>query len=183
MKFAVVFLGFFLTAAQGQEAVISSERPSPFQLLARRPATSIRWSKEIGRLDSGDSHAIVTALAAEDSAPPALSMRGVRLDLSGPGWKGAIYIEESKLLPLKNILDQLSFYIERVTHFGGFLGSCEFRDHPGEYPLVVDYDLGAADSPAFRIMADYLPPLLFPGRKPSHLSEIIGGAIGEIQGH
>jgi hypothetical protein len=76
MKLAVVFLGFFTSVVHGQESVIPAERPSPFELFARRATASIRWSKEAGRLDSGESHALVTALAAEDSALAAQSMRG-----------------------------------------------------------------------------------------------------------
>jgi hypothetical protein len=35
-------------------------------------------------------------------------------------------------------MDEFSVFRQRMTYFEGVLGSREFRNHPGEFPLMVD---------------------------------------------
>jgi hypothetical protein len=97
VKFSAVFL-ISLSVIQGQHAVVSSERPSAFELL--NPASNVVYPLVEGiRQDNGAAHAVVTVLAVEDSALQALSMRGIRIDLSAPAWRSVLYMEAVSLNP------------------------------------------------------------------------------------
>ena len=54
----------FLCVAVGlaQTNPAPSFQPTPLEAFARQPATHIAWSKEVGRFDSSEAHAVVTAL-------------------------------------------------------------------------------------------------------------------------
>lgn len=181
----ILFLALFSSEASAQRDAASPQRPSSFETVARGAEARIFWSQEIGRLEVGDSRAVFTALAVEDPAQRDRRIRGVRIDFSVPGWKSAVYIDEATLRPLKKISDQLSIDIERTQRLHptgtgeGYIGSCEFRDNPGAYPLQVDYCYSGWCSPALRVFAPEL--MMFPGRKPSDLSEILASAIDQLK--
>jgi len=53
-------------------------QPTPLEAFAGLPATHVAWSQEVGRLDTTEAHAVVTALILEDTAQPPDRMRGIR---------------------------------------------------------------------------------------------------------
>ena len=153
---------------------------STFSTLARQPNVRTVWSKEAGRLLSHEAQAVFTAVKLEDASRAA---RGVRIDFSWAGKQGALYLEEALLQPQKNIFDQLAKDIERGTMpLGGVLGTCEFRNHPGTYPLEADYYSGL-EAPALRIFGPSKEPILFPKITVLDLSKILGNAIDQLQGN
>jgi hypothetical protein len=54
--------------------------PTPLEAFASRPTAIVAWANPVGRLESSDSRAIVTALALEDRDSEE-TMRGLRVDL------------------------------------------------------------------------------------------------------
>jgi len=180
---ATIAFGLFVRIAWGQVNSASLEKPS-LEDLARRPGARVIRSKEVAHLESSESHAVVTTLVVEDSAQEGRWMRGVRVDLLRPYWKRTLYIEESSLQALKRIFDQLTLDIERVLLFRptgyGYVGSCEFRDTPGLYPLAADFDLSW---PALRVFGPNGEELMFPGLMPSHLSKALSSAIDDLKAH
>jgi hypothetical protein len=80
----------------------------------------VLWSKTIGRLESLDATAVVTALVIEDKTATSPVMRGVRIDLThavadaGCDWKykawnilcqrpgAAVYVEEARLAAVRD---------------------------------------------------------------------------------
>jgi len=56
--------------------------PTPLEALAGRPTAQVTWSEVIGRLESRESRATITALVVEDEASEPSVMRGIRVDLA-----------------------------------------------------------------------------------------------------
>jgi hypothetical protein len=182
---AVVF-GLFLTEGWGQVNSRRRGEPSYLEALALPPEARVAWSEEVGHLGSRESHAVFTTLVVEDATQQGRRMRGVRIDLSSPDWKSRFYVDEGLLHPLKTIFDELTLSIERhplPAGYWGFIGSCEFRDNPNTYPLSADFCYSGPDCPGLRVFGPRRERVMFPGRTPSHLSEILGNAIDELKKH
>jgi hypothetical protein len=80
--------------------------------------------------------------------------------------------------------DQLSSHAKNTAFLNritgeGYLGSCEFRENPNAFPLHFDYCYSGSCAPALRITSPTL--ILFPGRTPFGLSEILAAAIDRIK--
>jgi hypothetical protein len=71
MKLALILLclDLFVGAAIGQTKSVVLQ-PTTLEAFARMPATRVAWSKEVGRIETKESRAIVTALILEDTAQP-----------------------------------------------------------------------------------------------------------------
>ncbi len=59
--------------------------PSPLEAFAARSTATVVWSKTIGRFESSDAAALLTAVIIKDQAPPVKAMRGLRIDLAHTG--------------------------------------------------------------------------------------------------
>ena len=155
--------------------------------LERQAKVHIIWSKEVGRLESRDSQAVVTALIAEGSLDLPKQTREVRIDFSWAAKHRTIYIDEGLLQSEKKIFDDLTRDIGRFPLPGGngwaFLGSCEFRDHPDTYPLKADYNYSGPFAPALRIIAPNGESIMFQWLMPRDLSKVLGDAIEELKAH
>src|SRR5439155_8074645 len=93
---------------------------SPLEAFAARSTAKTVWSKMIGRLESREARATITALILEDTTDTASVMRGLRIDLAhtvaNPScdWKywawrimcqranAAVYVEEGRLDAVRN---------------------------------------------------------------------------------
>jgi hypothetical protein len=179
---SAVLLGLLAYIAPGQVSI-----PSAPGSLKPQAKGHIVWSKKVGRLDSRDSHAVVTALIVEGSPQLPTQNRGVRIDFSWADQHRTIYIDEGLLQPEKKIFDDLTRDIGRSPLRGGtgwaFLGSCEFRDHPDTYPLVADYNYSGPYAPALRIIGPEGESIMFQGLMPRDLSKVLGDAIEELKAH
>ncbi len=122
MRSAAVIGIFFLllNVSQAQVNPTPSLRPTALEALVGRPNARVTWSKVIGRLESQESRATITALTVEDKASEPSVMRGIRIDLAHIGptpscdWKyqawrvmcqradAAVYIEEGRLKAVRD---------------------------------------------------------------------------------
>lgn len=179
---ATIVFGGFVSIALGQGNLASSAKPSPLEALAQQSEARVIWSKEVGHLESDGSQALFTTLVVEDSAQQSRQGRGVRIDLLRPYWKRTVYVDEGLLQPLKKIFDQLTLDIERLSGRmrTGYIGSCEFRNNPGVYPLAADFD---CSWPALRVFGPNGEEIRFPGLMPTHLSKVLGSAIEDLKAH
>lgn len=130
---AVALCFLFVIVGQAQTKPAPPPQPTPLEAFARQPATHIAWSKEVGRFDSGEGHAVVTALILEDKAQGPHRMRGVRIDLSNQDSEDEVYLGEETLGTFKSALDEISRNIPEsrdnardglVTGGTSYLGSC-----------------------------------------------------------
>jgi hypothetical protein len=94
-----------LTIAQGQP---NPSTAPPLEAFAGQPATHVAWSREVGRIDSAEAHAIATALTLENTAQSPDRMSGVRLDLSARNFPDEVSLGEDTLAAYKNALDEIS---------------------------------------------------------------------------
>jgi len=103
----VVCIGLFGGVASGQDQQPSLQ-PTPLEAFAGLPATHVAWSKEVGRLDSREAQAVITALVLEDTAQPPDRMRGVRIELSSRDSRDEIFLGEETLSIYKRALDEIT---------------------------------------------------------------------------
>jgi hypothetical protein len=190
---AVALCFLFVIVGQAQTKPAPSPQPTPLEAFARQPATYISWSKEVGRFDSSEAHAVVTALVLEDKAQRPHQMRGVRIDLSSQDSEDEVYLGEETLGTYKSGLDEISRNILESRNSardglvpGGtsYLGSCLFRNPnntPGVHVLNATYyfaphfegvSLSALKEAEFR----------FPNQAPSQFSAAIALAIDQLKG-
>ncbi len=168
--------------ASGQGTANPATSPAGFATAASAASARVLWSQNIGRLDSGESHAVFTALAVENPAAAATptQFRGLRVDLNWAGGSDSLYVDESLLPPEKEIFDKLSADLDRPNALHGgsraaITGSGEFRS--GSYPLVADYQVYGPEGSGLRILSSGHSAVLFTGSKPTDLSNLLARAI------
>jgi hypothetical protein len=190
---AVVLCFLFVIVGQAQTKPAPSPQPTPLEAFARQPATYIAWSKEVGRFDSSEAHAIVTALILEDKAQRPHQMRGVRIDLSSQHSEDEVYLGEETLGTYKSALDEISRNIPEsrnsardglVPGGSSYLGSCLFRNPnntPGVHVLNATYYF-APHSEGVSLSALKEAEFRFPNQAPSQFSAAIALAIDQLKG-
>lgn len=153
-----------------------SLEPTPLEAFAGRHTAHVNWSKVIGRLDSQESRATLTALIVEDETSEPSVMRGVRIDLAHIGatarcdWKysawrimcqranAAVYIEEGRLRAVQNGIER---------------GAAQLR--PMEF--ISQYSTNATGvASTGLIVCGYQ----FSDRQPGDLAELFTRAIAEL---
>ena len=166
-----------LNAGLAQVSPMPSLPPTPLEAFAARPTARVVWSKEIGRLDSPESRATITALVVADEAGGPREMRGVRVDLAHVGatpncdWKyeawrimcrradAAIYVEQGRLDAVRDSLKR---------------GAAQLR--PMEF--ISEYRMTAAGrESAGLIVCGYQ----FSGRRRGELAELFTRAAAELK--
>lgn len=161
---------FWLVAALLAQAGFLPARQANHLLHADGPRA---WSIEIGRLDSGMAHAVFTAFAAGQE------VRGLKVTLELPDWKGPVYIPETQLPLLKHKVDQLAAASARDWSASGWnvmIGT----NCPGEkkeLPLRFGYHLRGAAAAELLLDGPGLPAFVFVGPKPADLAGILTGAM------
>lgn len=136
-------------------------------LAASAPA---QWSEPIGTLGGAQITAIETT-------GQGLTMRGLRIDLPEVGTP--LFVSVSEATALKRILLQLQKDVDRLRlaeQIAGNIGSCEFRERPGELPFTVDYSGGW--EPGLRIHSRRTIKLS--GTLPRELAELLGNGITRL---
>jgi hypothetical protein len=183
-----------LSIGQGGANTGATLQPTPLEAFAQLPATHIAWSSEVGRIDSSEAHAIVTALILEDTAQPPDRMRGVRVHLSSRDSQDDVYLGEETLGVYKNALDQISLDAASERSQGNsrfnltaggttYVGAQVFwyADKPARvHALNATYYIGPESSglsvDAFRHVG-----FRFPNQDPSRLSMAIAAAIDQLK--
>ena len=197
MKLIASLIGpCFLLLAVGPAQIrqTPSLQPTALEAFARQSATHVVWSSEVGRLDSREAHAIVTVLVLENSAQPQDRVGGIRIDLSSPDSKDAVYLGEEMLVVYKNSLDEIGRNApgHRKTARddlapGGtsYLGSGVFwyaDARPRVHALSASCYF-APDSEGLYLSARKDAGFRFPDLGASQLSAAIGRAIVQLSNH
>jgi hypothetical protein len=171
-------------------------QPTPLEAFARQAGTHIAWSRRVGRVESAEAHAAVTALVVEDSAQPPDRIRGIRIDLTDGDAKDEVYLGEETLSVYKNALDQISRDMARERSRRTFrgataqtgtecLGACVFwyaEKAPRVHCLNAAYCI-APDWSGLVLSAFQQVGFRFPGQDPSQLSIAIARARAALQKH
>ena len=186
---AITFFGLLLGGSHAQVCRLPMIQPTPLESFATMPATHIAWSTEIGRLNSTESHLVVTALILEDTAQPPDRMRGVRLDLRNQDSQDQLYLDEETLAAYIKDLDEISRYAKKFP--SGFnpkgtncLGARQFW-YGDKTPSVHALEAMHCVTPNSSWLAVYMigghAHLRFPHQDASQLSALIAKALDELK--
>jgi hypothetical protein len=148
------------------------------------PDGRIISSREVGRMSSGTSRAVVTALELEDAAAHGRLRRGVRIDFFEDRWHWSVFLEEGVLEREAAEFEKLAPDADRAPLSKGrslaFIGSCEFRDNPDAYPLTASFQYSGGGAPALWVFADG-HKTMFSGRTPEDLAKLLGAALDPLR--
>jgi len=191
MKFvstAIAFGSLLLSVWQTQVGQAPPLQPTPLEAFAKMPATHIAWSNEVGRLDTSEAHAVVTALVLEDAAQPPDRMRGIRIDLRNRDSEDQVYLGEETLGVYKNALDEITRFV-KLSAEDVAPGGCEYFGaevfwYGHKVPSV--HALTAAqyfirDSSGLSVNAFKHTEFRFPHQDASQLSAAIATAIDQLK--
>jgi hypothetical protein len=131
-------------------------------------------SREAARIESGE----VRLVAVVEQAG---QVRRVRLEITRGKTGSTVFLTEDTAGKLKTILDNLDRDVEKLRgRVSGYIGSCEFRDHPNEYPITFDYYAGQADPSGLRLSTPNLGFVFLPERRPEDLAAVVTRALEEL---
>ncbi len=114
-----MFCGSISMAATAQLDTLAIPEPTAFETIAKQRGTTIILSEEVGRVESSDSRAIITALILENSYYRPSRVRGIRIDLRNASASDHIFVEESELVQLKYELVGMDCGIARMRNQTG----------------------------------------------------------------
>jgi hypothetical protein len=183
--FAAALCSLFLNLGTAQVSPTVSLQPTKLEAFASQPDTRVKWSKEVGRIESAEARVVITVLVVENTAH-SRSVRGVRVDLFNSNTTDQVYLEEARLEPVKKALDQIDSEIvdfqkeaDEGTRYR-YRGAAEFW-HPDQriHTLNAAYYI-APDSSGLALSAYKAQGFRFPGHRPSELAASIGRAIEEL---
>ena len=180
--------GLLLNIGLAQVNPTTSLQPTRLEAFAGQPTAKVTWSNEVGRIDSAEAHAVVTALVVEDQVQTPNRMGGIRIDLATQSATDQIYLDDVSLEAVKKVLDEIASGVEffrnmqQGTTSLGYLGSCEERQQTG--PTV--HTLSAAfyitpDSSGLALSAFKGQEFRFPDRTPSQLASVIASAVSQLK--
>jgi hypothetical protein len=161
---------------------------------ARQPATHVAWSDEVGRLDSTDAHAVVTAIVLEDTAQPPDRLRGIRIDLANQSTKDEVYLDEETLGVYEKALNEISHsapqvrdsYLRNVKPGGvSYFGAEVFwyGDRPARVRALDAAYYFTSDSSGLALHAGKNAEFRFPKQDPLQLAAVIERATDQLKSH
>ena len=173
-----VLYGLLLNIGLAQVNSTASLQSTRLEAFAGQPTANVTWSKEVGRIDSAEARAVVTALVVEDEVQPPHRMGGIRIDLATQNETDQVYLDDASLEAVKKALDEIASGLESFRNERGnapfrYLGSCELRPlRPAVHTLSAAYYI-APDSSGLSLSAFKGQEFRFPGRSPSQLAAVI----------
>ena len=182
---AVALLAFFLGSSPAQVIPSSPIQPTPLEAFAKQPGSRVAWSVEIGRIDSRDAHAIVTAIEVQDTAQPPDRLRGIRVDLSDQDAKDQVYLGEETLGAFRDAMDEISKSSAPQESSGGvqYVGARLFwygdRKMTVHTLTAAHYFQWGYSGLALQAVGGWR--FQFPERDASLLSELISRAIQQLK--
>jgi hypothetical protein len=183
---------FLLSIGQRQVNPPPSLQPTPLEWFARQSATQVAWSAEVGRLESNDAHAVVTAIVLEDTGKPPDRLRGIRIDLANQSTKDAVYLDEERLGVYKKALNGIShgapqargMYAKTVTPGGvSYFGAEVFwyGDRPAHVRALDAAYCFTSDSSGLALHAGKSAKFRFPNQDPLQLATAIERAMDQLK--
>jgi len=137
------------------------------------------WSQPVGLLESGETRAAFAALAVMDPMHEGQQLRGVRVDLSTPGWKGVAYVQEGDLPVMKKLADFLAKYAKKYPQETAPLYA--LGPHSDPTPAFFLTYQRKGNSPNLYLGLPGSRLLEFTGVPPSELSEIFARAAKTLR--
>jgi len=101
----LVFCGLLLNAQVNSP---TASQLAEMERFSTQPTARVTWSKEVERVTSDQTKAVITALIVEDGAQTPRQMRGIRIDLASQNMKDRVYVGEAFLERLIDALHEIS---------------------------------------------------------------------------
>lgn len=162
----------------------AAPEPTLLEVWARQPGLLISKSKEVGRVDSTDAQAVITALVIEAPQSNPSRVRGIRIDLRNAISTDRIYVEENQLVHLKYELDSMKCSVASMRRESGaahrVFGIARCRPSqtvPQAY--CPSYYVGP-DSEGLSLSTFSGHNFRFPSKKPSAIADAIGRAMSDF---
>lgn len=109
----------------------------------------------------------------------------LRLDLRNQWMASSALLDERQAADLLRIANQLESdrvrFAVPATRSEGYLGSCEYRDHPGKHPVEIDFCHSGGCSPSVRLMGPNLPVYSLAGITPAGFAKPLGIALEALR--
>jgi hypothetical protein len=153
------------------------------------------WSNEVGRLDHNGTRVVLTALVMEDSSQPIKRARGVRVDLSRPGFwlvptHDRIYLDEEATERTRAALEEIANAVasDHSTAGRGCMGAREFwplYNWPwNKYHELNAQLCGDSKSSTLELFGrGKRESFQFPDESPASLAAILAGAMDQVKRH
>jgi hypothetical protein len=108
MNYIPLFIAacLFVTRIGFGQSGPAAQEVSAFENFVNEPNSRVTWSTEIGRIDSPDAQAVITAISVVGSSPNR-EMRGVRMHLTRGASKDRIYVERRYVKQLSDVLVEI----------------------------------------------------------------------------
>ncbi len=179
-----MFCGSISMAATEQLGAGAKPEPSLFETIAKQRGTTIILSEEVGRVESSDSRAIITALILENSYYRPSRVRGIRIDLRNESSSDHIFVEESELVQLKYELIGMDCGIARMRNQTGATYRMQGTARCTPWQTVPQaYCPGyyiAPESEGLALSTFNGGNFRFPSARPAALAGTIGRAMSEF---
>lgn len=185
----IALLGLVLNIGFSQVRPETVSRLEALERFSKSPTARVTWSKEVGRINSSEAQAVVTALIVEDSAQTPRQMRGVRLDLTSGGSKDQVYADEDLLTRVKKALDEVTnvmglFFGDMSRGWpsgnSSCYGSCEFLQEFREGAHILHASQCVGDRFSGLAVSTGKMGFHFPNQDPSAFAAAIGRAKEEL---
>jgi len=153
----------------------------PMPALPQFEVNSVIWSQALGLLENGETRAAFTALAVTDPMHVGKQVRGVRVDLSTPDWKGVLNVKEVEIAVLKKHADWLVKAAKHYPKSTDLFSDRGERDDPTA-PLYFEYR-GPRKDAILYLGGPGLHSLQFTSVPPSEIAAIFARAIKVLKAH
>jgi hypothetical protein len=170
------------TAVLAQPAGVPE--PTQLELWLTHPGTRITSSEEVGRIQSTDARAVITALVIENAQIETNQLRGIRIDLSDGLSSDRVFVDEGDLVQLRNELGPISCGVTRMRNEQGVphrvhgTGRCRpSQTIPQAY--CPGYYIGP-ETEGLRLSTFSGHTFSFPSQLPSALADAFGRAMDEF---
>jgi len=108
MRHVTVAILYCLLCSPAAAQPVATPEPTQLELWAGQSGSRIAKSNEVGRIDSADAQAVITAIEIERPRNTPSRVRGIRIDFTSASSTDRIYVDESELVYLKRELDSMN---------------------------------------------------------------------------
>ena len=158
--------------------------PTQLEVWVGQPGSRFTKSEQVGRIDSTDAQAVITAVVVERPHNTPSRVRGIRIDLRNASSADRIYVDESELVYLKHQLDGMDCGVASMRNESG----AAYRVR-GIARCRPSQTIPQAYCPAYYITPESEGLSLstfsghnfkFPAQRPSTLADAVGRAMSEF---
>jgi hypothetical protein len=151
------------------------------EIAASDVSANVIWSQALGVVQDGETRAAFTALAVTDPMHAGKQLRGVRVDLATPDWKGVVNVKEVEIPVLKKHADWLAKVAKDYPKSTDTFSNRGEGDDPAP-PLYFEYR-GAGKDAILYLGGPGLHSLQFAGVPPSEIAVIFARAVKALKAH